>query len=394
MNLKIIIILSISHFFIDITGTAIPAIMPLIKEALRLNYTQIGLAVMISNITSSFIQPFFGYISDRIEIKWLLPLSVILTFGGFSVLGLVPSYGLLLVFIFINSIGVATYHPESFKIAHFFTGQHKATGMSFFQMGGSLGLALGPLLIMYAAKLAGLKGTLFFLILGIMILCILLLFYRQIIFPLKKENRTVERSIGFQTVEKKPAWFSMLLLIIAVSLRSWTHMGLITFSPFYYIKFLHGDPINAGKFVFAFLIGGALGTVMGGIVADKIGYKRFSYLSMIISTPLLFLFLQLSGIWSFLMIFMVGFVLISSFSVTVAMGQNILCNRLGLASGLMLGFNIGIGGVGAGLLGFVADMRGIMTVMTLISIMPAVGCVPLLLIPYSPGNSVEDEGRK
>ena len=174
----------------------------------------------------------------------------------------------------------------------------------------------------------------------------------------------------------------MGFLVGAVAMRSWAHMGLITFAPFYYITFLKGDPLSAGRLVFAFLMGGALGTLGGGLVADRIGHKRFVFLSMLGSIPLLFLFLQVSGMWVFIVLFFVGFVLISSFSVTVVMGQTILRDRLGMASGLMLGFVIGIGGVGAGLLGLVADVWGILTVLRLIVIMPAVGLIPLLMVSY------------
>jgi FSR family fosmidomycin resistance protein-like MFS transporter len=169
MNLKIIAILSIGHLSIDITGSALPAIMPFLREALHLNYTQIGATIMISNITSSIIQPCFGYFSDRVEMKWLLPISAVLTYGGFSLIGLAPSYGYLLAFVCLNGIGIAVFHPESFKIAHYFTGTRKAAGMSLFQVGGNLGMALGPLLVIATMQLAHLRGTLLFLIPGVVI---------------------------------------------------------------------------------------------------------------------------------------------------------------------------------------------------------------------------------
>jgi FSR family fosmidomycin resistance protein-like MFS transporter len=166
-------------------------------------------------------------------------------------------------------------------------------------------------------------------------------------------------------------------------------MGLVTFAPFYYINFLQGDSINAGRLVFAFLIGGASGTLIGGLAADKMGHKRFFWLSMLLSTPLILLFMHVSGLWVFVVLFVVGFVLVSSFSVTVVMGQEILKDRLGMASGLMLGFCIGIGGVGAGILGVVADAWGILTVLGLISVMPAVGLVPISMMSYPPERPPE-----
>jgi FSR family fosmidomycin resistance protein-like MFS transporter len=122
--------------------------------------------------------------------------------------------------------------------------------------------------------------------------------------------------------------------------------------------------------------------MIGAVIADKIGHKYYFSLSMILSVPLLFLFLQVNGSWVFFTLFLIGLVLISSFSVTIVMGQMILRSRLGMASGLMMGFVIGIGGVGAGLLGIVADSWGVITVLKLIAYMPAIGFIPILMIPY------------
>ena len=149
-----------------------------------------------------------------------------------------------------------------------------------------------------------------------------------------------------------------------------------------YSELRNGDAITAGRLVFVFLMGGVVGTLVGAPIADKIGHKYYFCLSMILSVPLLFLFLQVEGVWVFILLFLVGLLLISSFSVTIVMGQMILRNRLGMASGLTMGFVIGMGGVGAGLLGIVADSWGVLTVLKLIAYMPAVGFIPALLIPY------------
>ena len=382
MNLKLILILSGSHLLMDVTGSALPAIMPFFKAALSLSYAQVGAVIMISNLTSSIIQPCFGYFSDRVQIKWLLPLSVILTYGGFSLTGLSPTYGLLLLFVVFSGMGVAVYHPESFKITHYFTGDRMATGMSFFQVGGNFGMAFGPLLVTYAMQIAALKGTLLFLIPGVLMLAILSWYLGELTLPFTSGKSRESKASAASSVQVERPWRSMGFLVGSVALRSFAHIGLITFAPFYYITILKGDPINAGRLVFAFLIGGALGTMTGGMIADRIGHKSLVGISLAGSVPLLFLFLQASGMWVFVAIFFVGFVLISSFSVTVVMGQTILRDRLGMASGLMLGFVIGVGGVGAGLLGLIADAWGILVVLRLIMVMPAAAIIPLLMVSY------------
>ena len=176
----------------------------------------------------------------------------------------------------------------------------------------------------------------------------------------------------------------MSLLIPAVALRSWAHMGLVAYVPFYFIQVLKGDPLTAGRLVSVFLMGGVAGTIVGGFIADRLNHKYCFLLSMILSVPLLFIFLGVTGFWVPVILFLIGFVLISSFSITIVMGQRILPDRLGMASGIMMGLVIGMGGIGAGLLGLVADAWGILTVIKLIAFMPAVGSIPLWMLSYPP----------
>jgi FSR family fosmidomycin resistance protein-like MFS transporter len=290
VNLKIILILSLSHLITDLTGSALPAMMPFLKDTLQLSYTAVGAVIMISNMTSSIIQPLFGYLSDRMELKWFLPVSIILTCVGFSFLGLAPSFLVLVILVTLNGIGIALYHPEGSKIMHYFSGSRMATGMSFFQVGGNLGMALGPLFITYAITLANLSGTLFYFLLGIPMFGILLLFLKELTLPVKGEKRELrENQGGLPPTDQNKGWGAMALLIFAVSMRSWAHMGLITFVPFYYIHVLKGDVITAGRLVFVFLMGGVVGTLIGSPIADKVGHKNYFCLSMSFC-PVAFLF--------------------------------------------------------------------------------------------------------
>jgi FSR family fosmidomycin resistance protein-like MFS transporter len=383
LDIRLITILSSSHFLIDLTGTAIPTMMPIVKKALTLSYTQVGMVIMLSNLASSIAQPCFGYLSDRREMKWLLPVSTALAYAGFSCIGIISSYGLLLSLVMLQGFGVACYHPEGFKAMHYFAGSRKATGFAIFQVGGNLGLAFGPLLVMFAVEYKDLPGTLLFLVMGLPMVAVLLFHLRDLTSPMHDATRknAVKRGVKADTAGiEQGVWTSMLFLLAAVSVRSWAHMGLVMFVPFYYTSVLGGEALAAGKLVFAFLMGGALGTLLGGLVADKIGNKNLFCLSLLLSFPLLLVFLHVTGLWVFIILFMLGLVLISSFSVTVVMGQEILKNWLGTASGLMLGLVIGIGGVGAGLLGIVADRWGVLAVFKLIVAMPAVALVPALLV--------------
>jgi FSR family fosmidomycin resistance protein-like MFS transporter len=383
LDIKLIAILSASHFLIDLTGTAIPAIMPLIKKALALSYTQVGIVIMLSSVTSSIVQPCFGYLSDRGEMKWLLPVSTALAYAGFSCIGVTSSYTMLAGLVMLQGFGVACYHPEGFKAMHYFAGTRKGTGFAIFQVGGNLGLAFGPLLVMYAVEYKHLPGTLLFLVMGLPMVALLLFYLGDLTSPMRGATKKGQVEGGGRadtSAREQGVWASMSFLVAAVSLRSWAHMGLVAFVPFYYTSVLGGEALAAGKLVFAFLMGGVLGTFIGGVLADRIGYKNLFCLSLVLSFPLLLLFLQATGLWVLIFLFLTGIVLISSFSVTVVMGQEILKNWLGTASGLMLGLVIGIGGVGAGLLGIVADRWGVLFVLKLIVAMPAVALIPALLV--------------
>ena len=159
MNKKALAILSAGHLTTDINQGALPALLPFFKEALNLSYTMSGAIMLSANITSSIIQPAFGYLSDRRPYGWVLPLSPFIACFGLSVTGFVTDYALLLVCVVVMGFGVASYHPEGFKTAHFFTGDKKATGMSFFQVGGNLGVAVGPIWALALVTWFGMKGT-------------------------------------------------------------------------------------------------------------------------------------------------------------------------------------------------------------------------------------------
>jgi FSR family fosmidomycin resistance protein-like MFS transporter len=171
---------------------------------------------------------------------------------------------------------------------------------------------------------------------------------------------------------------------LTVTVRSWVQMGLVAFFPFYFVNILKGNPIMVGKLLTVFLIAGAAGTLIGAPIADRFGYKRFFVLTMAVISPLLLIFLQVKGPWLFLMLAVVGAFLVSTFSVTIVMAQQLLPDRLGMASGLMVGFAIGMGGIGAAVMGRVADLWGVLAVLQITAFLPIPAALVAMLIPYPP----------
>jgi FSR family fosmidomycin resistance protein-like MFS transporter len=337
---------------------------------------------MTFNLTSSIVQPAFGIFSDRRGASWLLPAGVMVAGLGFAMVGLSPNYLVLLLAVLISGLGVASYHPEGFKTARFFTGSRQATGMSVFLVGGSLGWAVGPLLMIGAQKWLGLPGTALFAIPGLVTGAILLASLPWLSAPQReqKENEKDPRNVAPKPLGKR--WVPLTLLILGLATRSWVQTGMLTFIPFYFVDVLRGSPLIAGKLLTLFALAATVGALAGSAVADRIGHKPFLICSSIPLAPLLWLFLQSQGLAIFVVIAIVGAVLVSSHSVTVVMAQRILPDRLGMASGLTAGFAIGAGGIGAAILGAVADSWGVLRVLQIIACLPALTVLFAILLPY------------
>ncbi len=379
-NLRVLILLSLGHLSTDIYQGALPAILPFLKAKLSLTYSMAGLIMLASNFTSSVIQPLFGFISDREEKPLLLPLGCIVAGFGISLLSLPSSFFAVLALVMVSGLGVASYHPEGFKTAYYFTGQKAATGMSIFSVGGNLGFALGPVFSIYLIKHFGLPSLPAMIIPSLFFLAAVFFFWKTLTIPKMERRPKKEESHKVQ----KGAGVSMFLLVLTVIMRSWTHAGLTTYIPFYYIDYLKGDPIYAGKLVSVFLLGGVAGTLLGSPIADRWGHKPYLVFSLAATSFLLPLIFAVKGYLLFIVLGTIGMVLISSFTVTIVMAHKILPGNLGIASGLMVGFAIGTGGVGVTILGILADHYSVPAALKSITILPVIGLGISSLIKYPP----------
>lgn len=376
-----LILLIAGHFVTDINTGALPAFLPFIKESLDLSYTMTATIILVFNLTSSVIQPAFGYFSDRWSVRWLLPVGPFLASLGLALLGLAPSYAWILFFASLSGIGQASYHPEGFKAASLLSGERKATVISFFHFGGNLGFALGPILTTTFFTFWGLKGSLLFLIPGIIMLIIFLSTSQWKVPQAPSFNRP---KTGTGSSSGGGAFLPMVLLILTVVFRAATRLGLLTFVPFYFIKVQQSDPMVVGKYLSIFLLAGTLGVVGGGPLADRFGYKRMTLMSFAVSSLLLFLFYMTSGTLSLVLFSMAGMFIIMSNAVTMAIGQSLMPNNLGMASGLLLGFAMGVGGISTTILGWVADHWGIPAALQATFVLPALAFLTFLPIPYPP----------
>jgi FSR family fosmidomycin resistance protein-like MFS transporter len=379
-NLKILMVLSLGHLVTDIYQSALPAILPFLKENLSLSYTMAGVILMAANFTSSLIQPLFGFLSDRQEKAFLLPLGCLCAGVGFSLLSLPSSYVYIVMLVIISGFGIASYHPEGYKTAHFFTGEKRVMGMAIFAVGGNMGFALGPIISIYIIKYMGFSSLPVIIVPSLVFVAIIIFYWRDISIAEFKKDRIAEKGVAQE--RRKGTYISLSIVIAIVIMRSWTQVGLMTYIPFYYINYLKGDPLYAGKLVFVFLLGGAIGTLGGAPLADRWGHKRYLTISMLFCTLLLPLIFIIDGYMLFVVLGLLGMTLISTFTVTVVMAQQLLPRNLGVASGLMVGFAIGAGGVCVTLLGVIADHFGVPVALESIMIIPLAGFILSMVLRY------------
>lgn len=380
-NLKVLLLLSCGHMVVDTYQGALPVILPFIKENLGLSYTVTGAILIVSNLASSIVQPLFGFLSDKKEKAFLLPVGVFLAGVGFALVPVTRSYLLILLLVGVSGLGVASYHPEGFKTARFFTGDKMATGMSVFSVGGNAGMALGPILALSLVHFWGFEALPWMVLPALVFTVVIIALRRTIAIPQARSPAT--RPAASQLPHK--AYQALCMLIGVIVMRTWMHIGLITYIPFYHINYLQGDPVLAGKIVSLFLLGGAVGTLLGAPLADRWGHRLWVRFSMIGSALLFPLIFYCEGFYLLITATVIGMLLISSFSVTVIMGQDLLPGHLGVASGLMVGFAIGAGGIGVTLLGVVADHYGVPFALKTIGILPVIGFLFSLLLRYPVG---------
>src|SRR5882724_4320457 len=374
-DMRLLGLLALGHMVVDINQGALSALLPFLKSDLALSYAATGIIVLMSNVTSSLIQPLFGYFADKTARRWLLPVSVLLSAVGLGLTGLAPSYEVVLVLVVITGFGVAAYHPEGYRTATAVAGARKVTGVSIFSTGGNVGVALGPPLITALVTGFGLPGSLGMLIPGVLVAALLTAVLPGLSAPAPSRARASSADAGRTMVK------AMSLLILVVAARSWTQLGFTTYVPFYYLEILHGDPRMVGTLLAIFLGAGAVGTLIAGPIADRVGARRYVVSVFLLTTPIAVGFLFARSALALVILGALGFVLVSTFTVSVVLGQAYMPRNPGMASGLIVGFAIGAGGLGVTVLGWVADHWGLMASLWISALMPLAGFALALFLP-------------
>ena len=368
-------LLSIGHLIVDVTGGAVPAALPFLQREFGLSYLMLAAVATTYQVTSSIAQPIFGTYSDGGARRYLIPLGVLLASSGFASLGVAPSYPLMLVAIAVAGIGSAIFHPEATKSARFVSGPMRATGMSFFTIGGNIGVALGPLVLTALVTWRGLPGTAWYALAGV-----------AAAIAVAAIGPSIARAESAQATGPKPTRAdadhrAMTLLVIVVAMRSIIYSGILVFVPLYAVNVLHHSPAQNGPLLFAILAAGAIATIVGAAIGDRVGHKQTMTISFAFVPPLLALYLLSPGPIGVVALVLVGAFLIGTTTITVVMAHDFLPHRIALASALVIGFTSGVGGVAIAGFGRLADVAGLGAVLWSLVAVAVAGTALTTIVP-------------
>ena len=369
-------VLSVGHLFTDVGQGSIPALLPFLISRQHLNYASASALILAATISSSIVQPLFGHVSDRRSLPWLMPIGPALGGLGVALVGFAPNYGLTFAAVVLSGFGVAAFHPEGSRFANYVSGARRSSGMSLFSVGGNVGFALGPVLVTPLVLVFGLHGTAF-VMLPTSLMAVVLIHE----LPRLKSFRADLVGGRVQRADMPDAWGPFAILAAVIALRSFVYFGFVTFIPLYYIHDLHTSKGTAGAALSAMLIGGAIGTLAGGRLADRFGRRAVLRGSMIMLPPLIVAFLVSGPALAMVFAALAGAATIATFAVTIVMGQEYLPGRIGVASGVTIGLSIGLGGAGAPLLGLLADADGLRSVFEVTAVLPLLALVLAQLLP-------------
>src|SRR3954453_19716075 len=350
-----------------------PARLPCLTDRFGLSYTLAAVLMLASAFCSSLIQPLFGLWSDSRGAIWLLPAGVAVAGIGIALAADAPTYGLVLLCVVISGLGVAAFHPEGSKFAAFASGAKRASGMSYFSIGGNLGYALGPALATPLIVWQGLRGG--FLLAAP---CLLIAFVLLRTAPYLQSFATEERHPARRGGRDQPRALGILLGVICFRSVAW--FGLVTFVPLWEVSLGHSKAYG-NHLLSLMLLAGTLGTIVAGPLADRLGLRPVLLVSLAATAPLIVVFVAVGGIPGAVALALVGCCVIGTFGITMVMSQQYLPSRIGMASGLSIGMSIGLGGIAAVALGAVADSIDLRAALYVCAFAPVVAFALGALLP-------------
>jgi MFS transporter, FSR family, fosmidomycin resistance protein len=383
--LRVLAAVSFCHLINDMVQSLLPSIYPILKSSFHLDFGQIGLITLTFQITASLLQPFIGMFTDRRPMPYSLPIGMSCTLVGLVMLAFAPTFALLLLAASLFGVGSAIFHPESSRVARMASGGRHGFAQSFFQVGGNSGSAIGPLLAALIILPRGQVGVLWFTLAaltGIAVLSWVGRWYKTRLEHL--QSRPVVHEEHRVTLPKSKVLFALGILMLLVFSKYFYIASLTSYYTFYLISRFHVSVASAQLHLFMLFGAIAAGTLIGGPVGDRIGRKHVIWWSILGVLPFTLMLPYANLFWTGVLSVLIGVIIASAFSAILVYAQELVPGRVGTISGLFFGFAFGMGGIGAAVLGQIADKTSIIYVYHLCSYLPAIGLLTGLLPNIEP----------
>jgi FSR family fosmidomycin resistance protein-like MFS transporter len=377
---KVLGAISFSHFLNDMIQSLIVAIYPLIKGQFDLNFVQIGAITLTYQVCASVLQPLIGSYTDKHPTPHSLSVGMGFTLIGIVTLALAPNYASILLAAAFVGAGSSIFHPESSRIARLASGGRHGLAQSIFQVGGNAGSAVGPLLAAWIIIPHGRTSLAWFALAALLAIAVLWnvsTWYkrRHLDRPLPSRARM---PVSSPVSSRRVAWSVFILLMLIFS-KYFYLASISSYYSFYLIEKFQLPVQTAQLYLFVFLLAAALGGLIGGPLGDRIGRKRVIWFSILGVAPFTLALPYVGLLWTGILSFLIGLILASAFSAILVFAQELMPGRIGAVSGLFFGFAFGMGGIGAAVLGSVADRYGIEFVYRLCAFLPLLGMIAAFL---------------
>jgi FSR family fosmidomycin resistance protein-like MFS transporter len=377
---RILAAVSFCHVLNDMMQSLLPSIYPILKSSFHLNFTQIGFITLTFQITASLLQPVIGHFTDRRPMPYSLPIGMVFTLIGLLLLAIAPTFPLLLLAAALIGMGSAVFHPESSRVARMASGGKHGFAQSFFQVGGNTGSAIGPLLAVFIILPHGQIGSAWFSLAALLAIFVLLQVSRWYKAHLTHlQSRSVKHAEESAALPRRQVLTAIAVLMALVFSKYFYLAGLTSYYTFYLISKFHVSVQSSQLHLFAFLAAVAAGTLIGGPVGDRVGRKSVIWCSILGVLPFTLILPYANLFWTGILSVIIGFVIASAFSAILVYAQELVPGRVGMISGLFFGFAFGMGGIGAAVLGKLADMTSIVFVYKVCAYLPAIGLLTGLL---------------
>jgi MFS transporter, FSR family, fosmidomycin resistance protein len=382
----ILIAISICHFLNDLVQSLVPAVYPILKQSFGLDFGQVGLITLTFQLTASLMQPVVGLYTDLRPLPYSLPLGMGSTLVGLLLLSVAPSFGIILLAAALIGLGSSVFHPESSRVARLASGGRHGLAQSVFQVGGNGGSAVGPLLAAFIVVPHGQISIAWFsaaTLLAIAILTGVSNWYKGRLAP-RKSGAVSKRAPGMPHLSSRQVTLALAVLLALIFSKFFYTASLNTYYTFFLIQKFHLSVQNAQIHLFIFLGAMAAGTLIGGPIGDRVGRKYVIWFSILGVFPFTAMLPYANLFWTGVLSVVIGLILASAFPSILVYAQELVPGKIGTIAGLFFGFAFGMGGLGAAVLGQVADRTSVEFVYRICAFLPLIGLFTVFLPNLEP----------